>query len=355
MIAVMRDYHNMKITNKQFSQLLALKGGVKKRTSRKRSQRRRTRRPRGPGNITQNGQLHAHHAMTLANPSQSIIPKSVYQGEEGIINRFTFDLSPTVAATDDVLGFIFHPNTGYGQSFTALGGNTGITAALVSNIGVTPGFTFLNSSARKCRGIASSIRFSLPSLNFSTISGEVACGVISADIFTTGSATFTADTLFQYAAARAPVSRGVQEVKWYPGALDDRYSTFTTSSFGSTGSDPSDTNAFYVVYRGIPVGTRLAMKIDWVCEWVPRLGTGFTPTYSAKAGIPHMKTVEHMHAHKPGWFHNLTGEVEAGAAALGIGGLASKFLKGSKSFATHVRTTPIIEEMEEFAPLMLTL
>lgn len=343
----------VKISVNKLISLAARAGARKTRRRPSRNMKRRTtRRPRGPGNIIHPN--HAHHAMVLANPSQSIIPKGVYSGEEGIVNRFTFDLSPTATATDDVVGFVFHPNTGYGQTFTALGGVTGITAAMVTNVGVTPGFTFLNGSARKVRGIASSIRFSLPSLNFSNISGEVACGVVSADLFFTGSATFSADTLFQYAAARAPVTRGVQEVKWYPGALDDRYSTFTTT-FSGTGSDTNDTNCVYVVYRGIPVGTRLALKVDWVAEWVPRLGTGFTPTYSAKAGLPHMKTVEHLHAHKPGWFHNLTGEVEAGAAALGIGGIASKFFRNSKSFAKHIRTTPIIEEMEEVAPLMLTL
>jgi hypothetical protein len=290
-----------------------------------------------------------------------MIPSGVYDGEQGIVNRFTSDVTSTPAVGDTCVGILFHPNTGYNQVFTAANSATTVTSALVASANVTPGFSHLNGSARKQRGISASIRFSNPTVNFSNISGEVAVGVISADLITVGSATFTGDLLFQYAAARAPLSRGVLEVKWYPGAFDNRYSTWSTSSFAATGSDASDTNIVYVVLRGIPASvaagytSTINYKLDWVCEWVPRFGSGFTPTYNTKSGIDHMKTVEHLHAHKPGWFHNLTGEVEAGAAALGIGGLAAKFMKGSKSFAKTARSTPIIEEMEDIAPLLLTL
>lgn len=343
-----------KISNRELNRLISLatrKGGVQKR---RKSNKRRNGRKRA---VVSDALVakHTHHALSLANPSQSMIPSGVYDGEQGIINRFTQDYSIVGGATVTCLGLLFHPNTGYVQAFSATDSTVTVTAALAASSGVTPGFAHLNGSARKQRGIAASIRFSLPSVTFNTISGEVACGVISTDLLTVGSASFTGDQLFQYAAARAPVSRGVQEVKWYPGAFDNRYATWSTSSFSATGSDSSDTNLVYVVYRGIPVNTSSSVKLDWVCEWVPRFGSGFTPSFNTKAGIDHMKTVEHLHAHKPGWFHNLTGELEAGAAALGIGGLASKFIKGSKSFASRVGSSPIIEEVEEIAPLMLTL
>ena len=330
----------VKISNREFNRLITLatrKGRVQKR---KRLNRKRNGRKLP---VASNALVakHTHHALSLANPSQSMIPSGVYDGEQGIINRFTQDLTLIGGSTVTCLGLLFHPNTGYAQAFSSSDSTVTITAALAATSGITPGFAHLNGVARKQRGIASSLRFSLPSVTFNTISGEVACGVISSDLLTIGSATFTGDQLFQYAAARAPVTRGVQEVKWYPGSFDNRYATWSTSSFAATGADPSDTNLVYVVYRGIPVLTSSSVKVDWVCEWVPRFGSGFTPTYNTKSGIDHMKTVEHLHAHKPGWFHNLTGEVEAGAAALGIGGLATKFIKGSKSFASRVGSSPI--------------
>jgi hypothetical protein len=291
--------------------------------------------------------------LALHSPSQHISPPGIYDGEQGIINRFTGDFSIAGGATLTCAGYIFHPNTGYAQSFAQTGSAVATTPNLQSDFNLTPGYNFLNTTSRKVRGIAASIRFSLPSLTFSTISGEVAVGVISTDVLTSGN--FTGDNLFQYAAARAPVARGVQELRWYPGAFDNRYSTWQPNGtlISQTGSDLNDTNLMYVVYRGIPVNTSVSLKVDWVCEWVPRTNSGFTPTYQTSSGVPHIKTVEAMHKHKPGWFHNLTGEVEAGAAALGIGGLAAKFMKSAKSFESRVATTPIIEEMEEVAPLLL--
>lgn len=282
--------------------------------------------------------VHVDHCAVLHNPSNASLLglAGVYDGEQGHITRFSVDLTVTLGATQTAAYLIFHPNTGFVQAAGTTAGGTSITSALAIGPAATPGYNFLNANARKIRGVASGCKFGIPSLSLTTIVGEVAVGVCSADVFAAGN-TFSVDQLFTYAGARGPLKKTTMDINWYPGTFDSKYSTFQTASLTGGGADLSDTNVLFYAIRGLPVSTAITNKLDWVCEWVPAINTGLLPSFTASAGSDHQASVAHLHKAHPGWWHTIKSDVGAASheiisKALQVG--KSRALQKIESYAT---------------------
>jgi hypothetical protein len=242
-----------------------------------------------------------------------------------------------LSAAQTAAFLIFHPNTGFFQGQGLTNSSTSITAALAAASPNTPGFTFLTANARKIRGVASGSKFGVPSLSLTTITGEVAVGVCSADMFAAGN-LFTIDQLFTYSGARGPIKKTTMDVNWYPGTFDSKYSTFQSASLTGGGTDLSDTNVMFFAIRGLPVSTVVSTKLDWVCEWVPTINTGLLPSFTSSSGSDHQASVSFMHKTSPGWWHTIKSDVEAAShevlsKALEVG--KSRALKKIESYAVR--------------------
>jgi hypothetical protein len=280
------------------------------RSSKGRRNRNRTRRQRVPKQMS--SKIHPDHCAVMHNPSNASLVglAGVYDGEQGHITRFTSDISLTLGATQTAGVLFYHPNTGFGQTIGAVASSTALTSAPFFGTGITPGATFLAANARKIRGVASGCKFGIPSLSLTTIVGEVAVGVCSADLFAAGN-SFSVDQLFTYAGARGPIKKTTMDINWYPGSFDSKYATFQSSAIASGGSDLSDTNVYFWAIRGLPVNTVITNKLDWVCEWVPAINTGLSPSFATSSGSDHQESVAHLHKVKPGWWHTIKSDVEA--------------------------------------------
>jgi hypothetical protein len=245
-----------------------------------------------------------HHALALQRPFNAPVPTGTggfYSGEQGSITRFYSDAAPATGAAQTCFGIIYHPNSGFVYPFSVTNSTTAFTVATTWNSGYSPGYTFLNASAQKQRSVCAAIRFAIPSLSITTVTGEFAVGVISYD---TAINVTSGDQLFTLAAARGQVSKENHEVRWYPGAFDDKYST-VSSTFASTGSDQNDTNAVFMVVRGIPASTALSLQICNMVEWTPKFNTGMAPTMQSSAGTNHQQTVNALHQSDPSWNHTV--------------------------------------------------
>lgn len=297
----------VKISNKLLNKLLD--GRTRPRNQRR--GRRPQRRGRAMRQARPQGNVHVHHANTLMNPSAGSLDKlgGVYAGEQGQITRLSLDYTISGGAANTCAYYIFHPNTGLISGAQVAAGSTSITPSFGVGAGTSPGYTFLNATARKVRGVAAGMKFTLPSLSFTTMVGEVAVGVISSDTIMNVSA-FTVDQLFLHSGARGPINKVTQDVAWYPGSFDERYATYSGTIAG-TGTDLSDTNVLYFAIRGLPVNTNVQVKVDWVCEWVALAGSGVAPSYSTSAGSDHQHTVEFLHKNHPGFWHSIKSEAEA--------------------------------------------
>ncbi|APG76433.1 hypothetical protein 3 [Sanxia tombus-like virus 4] len=299
----------VKLSNRLVGKLIDRASGQRPRNGRRRVKRRRAA-PRGKA-ATMRREIHVPHANVLANPSTAPLHGCVgiYEGEQGNITRLSLDYTIGGGAGNTCAYYIFHPNTGLVSGAQTTAGSTAIVPAFGVGAGTSPGYNLLNTNARKVRGIAAGMRFSIPSLSLTTIVGEVCVGVCSADTFM-NVPNFTVDQLFLHSAGRGPINKITQDCAWYPGSFDARYSTYA-GTIADTGSDLSDTNVFYFAIRGIPVSTNVQVKLDWVCEWVAKAGTGLVPSYTSNPGSNHQTTVAHLHENHPGWFHSVKSEAEA--------------------------------------------
>ncbi len=316
---------------------LASQGGrVRKRQRRMRRNRRpRQNRQNLPTHIVPSkagglglSQTQISHASLLCNPHTGDLSRvaGVYSGEQGHITRFINDM--TFANTTNTAGvYIYHPNSGYGFIAGSLTSAVALTITPVANTGGTPGFTFLNTNAEKVRGVAAGFKFSPIGVSLNNITGDVCFGVVSASSLF-GSTTFTVDNLFQFAGSRGNITRQAVSGSWYPGLMDDKYSSWNTTAIANTGSDVSDTHCIYVAFRGTPANTTYAVTLAAVTEWVPRPALGLMPTGTVSSGTDHLHTVATLKAHEPEFWHDLksVGSQVAGDAIRELGVAAKKFV-----------------------------
>lgn len=295
-----------KVSNKTLNNIVRL---LARQPNNRRRGRRRPRRQRVSRSIP-TGMLskkQVEHATLLQRPF--VAPASganlgYYSGEQGTINRFVVDFGLGTGAAQTALAIVLHPNTGYFYSTAVAASTTAITVTPAWNSTYSPGYTYLNTNASKQRALASAIKFAVPSLSVTTLTGEFAIGVVSYD---TATSFTTIDQFFTHAASRANLSKDYHEVRWYPGAFDDKYSTVSASA---TGTDGSDTNVVFLVMRGLPASTPTSIQFTSVVEWTPKPGTGVAPSMTHSAGTNHQQTVEVLNSHTPGWHHTAKATAE---------------------------------------------
>lgn len=149
------------------------------------------------------------------------------------------------------------------------------------------------------------------------------------------------------------------EQKFAPATNDTRYAT----PFDITTLDTSDTNAFFIAGRGIPALTPISVKWTMVVEGTAKRASGMSTSAINVRGGHHdtaLSVASHMHSKHPGWSAGVK-DFFAGmaqAAATGFGQNMSNTLFGPQNTVrSSVRSGswagPIIEEVEEFAPLLL--
>lgn len=229
-----------------------------------------------------------------------------YGGEKGYIQRFVADGTlNTVPSGTATSGFIaFHPNgAGVATSYQADPTNN-FTISLSSYLLAPtqspqyPGVAFLAGTAQKQRAIAACASIVPSALSITNMVGEVSVGVISLES-TFG--TYNVNDLFTLLGAKAALTKKNYEVKWYPGALDDRFSTWNSS----VTVDASDTNVIVVAWRGYPSNTALSCRLTGVVEWTPRVKAGLPPSNQVRTEINHNNVVSALQTAKPHWWHNL--------------------------------------------------
>lgn len=282
--------------------LLRLSVGPKSKGN-KRKRRNRQRRSKAQTPMALTG-TQRHHAALLQTPFSGPVSGSgtgFYSGEQGTYNRFVVDTTVGLAATETCGVYLLHPNSGYNNSVAAVNGNSAISYTPAFNA-LSPGQVYLTANASKQRSLAASIRFAIPGLSITTLTGEFCVGIASAD--TVNSFT-TVNQFFTHAAARGQVSKDYHEVRWYPGSFDDKYSVVTATSLAATGTDTSDTNSLFIAFRGLPVSTSISVQACSVVEWTPKPGVGIAPTMTHSAGTNHQHTVQAMHEHNPTWNHTV--------------------------------------------------
>jgi len=268
-----------------------------------------------------------HHALLLQRPFVSPLPSGTagfYDGEQGHIARYLVDYAPSTGVAQSCFGVMLHPNTGWAYTWVVANSTTAIAPAFAYSAVFSPGYTTLTSTAQKQRAFAAAIRFAIPGLSITTITGEFAVGVTSYD---NAVAVTSSDQLFTLAAARGQVSKDQHEVRWYPGSFDSKYSTVTSTSFAATGADANDTNVLFLVVRGIPASTTMSFQATSILEWTPKPNTGMTPTMASSAGTDHQHTVNALHTADPGWHHTLKAAGErtlSRAVSAGAGWLEKK-------------------------------
>lgn len=252
------------------------------------------------------GHVEASHAALMQRPFVASIPEGcVYDGEQGTINRCLLDSTIALGAGATAGVIVFHPNSGAGHAQGVIDGNTAYTSlltAMTTSASATPGWTLLSSTASKVRSVASSIRFSIPSVSMTTVVGEFCVGVCSLD--TIYSST-NVNSLFLISQARANITRDLHEVRWYPGAFDSRYANSPAASATpvTLGSDVNDTNVVFIGFRGVPGLTTIAYNTCNIVEWTPRATAGLSVTTKTSAGSNHQHTVATLHEAAPGWHH----------------------------------------------------
>ncbi|APG76491.1 hypothetical protein 2 [Hubei tombus-like virus 9] len=257
-------------------------------------------------------------AELLHNPCDADIPRGIYPGEVGAVERFIWEQA-FVGVNNTACFYAFHPNTGaiiYSNQTTSSG-----ALAMTTTASFAPGQTFLSANAAKVRGLAACIQVACSSLSVTAITGEISLGVLTADVVTNNLLTTTTDQWFNMLQARGPISRDIKEVKWYPGLRDNSFTTYNGSlnslaTLQATGSDLSDTHVVCIAIRNVPVGTTINVRTTYVAEWSPKLTVGITPSTAVSPGTNHLAAANILHKSKPNWFHN---------AGSGLGNAASGF------------------------------
>lgn len=245
-------------------------------------------------------------AHMLADPCGAPISTGLYPGEIGMAERFVSE--NFIVGSGNTAGYLaFHPNTGWFQ-FSNIATSSGASASTFQTTDA-PGQAFLTANAQKVRGLGACIQAVCSSLSITSITGEIAMGVMSADTLK-NNGTISADRLFTVLQARSALTREIKEIKWFPATQDNKFATYisgsTSSTWDTTGSDFSDTNVIVVCARNLPSGTSLNLRVTWICEWTPKPNLGLVPNPNAAPGINHLSVVSSMEKAHPSWWTNLS-------------------------------------------------
>lgn len=252
------------------------------------------------------------YARLLKDPcNASTALEAYYPGEKGFVQRFIADIVTNTTAGHTSGVILFHPNSdGLVTVSAAASSGTFVLNAGSYTLSASPGQAFLTGAANKTRSLAACVQCFPSAVSVTNMTGEYAMGVIS---MSSSFGTLSTDNFFNILSNRGNMTKEKAECKWYPGALDDRYSQWNVIS----AVDTSDTNVIAIAYRGYPAGAALSIRLTNVLEWTPNTSAGLTATNQVSTGVNHNNVVAAMQKQNPHWYHNLTHE-----ASNLVGGLA---------------------------------
>lgn len=184
--------------------------------------------------------------------------------------------------------------------------------------------------------------------------GELATGCFAADTFinTSNVGNVSPNDVFQMAPAKYMLERKLYEQKWSPGPSDHLY----TTPFVLATDDISDTNALWVVGRGLPPLTTVAWRWTVVVEGTAKRLSGLaTSANNVRVGTATTATnvAAKLHDHNPKWAASakkVGGEVLSSIARGAMQGAMDSYANSRQGRNTDIgrfeRSLPIIEDME---------
>jgi hypothetical protein len=266
-------------------------------------QQKKSGKPRRPVTQAQNS-LVGRYARLLHNPDNGDHAFDVYDGERGETQKFvsTITLNTTAGHTS---GFIAMCGaTGSGTSATGASSNSAL-AWSITNSGF-PGAAFLTANAYKTRCKALKLELIPAAASFNTITGEVAAGVTTSNVFTINPSV---DQFFDQAKAYGPLRREVVCSRWMPSGLDHTYAVYNSSI-------SEDQNLVFIAYRGWPAGVPLSVRISYVVEYTVRVAIGIPPTGAVSAPLGHAQVIAQMQSSDPHWHHSILDELKGAGAGI---------------------------------------
>lgn len=241
-----------------------------------------------------------------------------FVGEIGFVQRFVSDGVLNVPASHTAGLVLFHPNSGTVLGYSIASSTTtqpiNITSFVTNGALPGPGAGYLTGTADKVRAYAACVQAFPSAVSITNLTGEYAVGVVS---LSACFGTYSVDNFFTMLAGRGAMMKRKTEIKWFPGAMDNKYSVYGSAS---TSVDTSDTNVIALAYRGYPAATALSVRLTNVVEWCPRPAVGIAPTQQTAPELKHNDVVAALHRSRPSWLHNL-GESFGHAAGNFVGGL----------------------------------
>lgn len=236
-----------------------------------------------------------------------------YGGEKGFIQRVVSDSQVNTAAGQTAGVIILHPQTGLGFATSQVAGGTTFVCqqANFTLANITPGLGFLAGVAEKTRSYAACISVFPASVSLTNMTGEYAMGVCSLD--TVFSNTQTVDNIFTLLTLRGSVEKHQMDIKWFPGAMDDRYHQWNVQ----TNIDASDTNVVIYAYRSFPAALPLSVRTTNNVEWTARTAGGLAITDQTRPALKTSNVVATMHRKNPKWLRNIGDSVGRAASAIG--------------------------------------
>nr|UJQ92848.1 MAG: hypothetical protein [Narnaviridae sp.] len=260
--------------------------------SKKQPRRRRNR-------STPQNNLASRYAMLLHNPDNGDHNFDVYDGERGETQKFVSTITLNNTAGHTCGFFSIFGATGNGQWASGTTSTGALTFALL-NTGC-PGATFLTANAAKTRCKALKVELIPAAASFSNITGEVAAGVGTSNLWASG--VTTVDNLFDVAKASGPIRRETVVSRWIPSGLDHTYTPYN--------SVPSeDHNSVFVAYRGWPAAVPISVRITYVVEYTVKSAIGIPPTGAVSIPVGHHNVIASLQSHDPHWHHSILDEVK---------------------------------------------
>lgn len=199
-----------------------------------------------------------------SDPCGSTLAPSVYPGDRGYVNRFTSSFNGGTATGEVVSIVVFKPGVNVMYNGAAATGATAVTINFADT--QAPGAAFLNANATKLRCVGACLQVR-PNASPTDGTGQIYFGVVPASVVAEAS-TPNANELISLLSNTVTVSQALMEpleVKWSPGAFDDRYCPST----GVTSDDDTDRNVIVIVSVGLKAATGLNYRATGIYEWAP--------------------------------------------------------------------------------------
>lgn len=207
-------------------------------------------------------------AHMLYDPCGADLAPTVYPGDRGYVSRFSSVFSGAFAAGETVNITVFKVGNNVMWNGSAATSATNIAVGFADT--QAPGAGFLNASASKCRAAGACILVR-PNASPSTATGTIYYGVVPANAVLNATSV-NADSLIPLLTQSVSCSQALMqplEVKWSPGAFDDRYSPVS----GIIGDDDTDRNVIVIVTIGMPATTGLSFRATAIYEWTPAVNS----------------------------------------------------------------------------------